>query len=313
MKFSTSVIFLASMASAAAMSVSNKVSTKAKLLRAARRVEGENNGEDMSYLANYSLKMISCDSEATITDADSGETEYSAVLFRLCPTTNGCDSESVKGCGAGHGDFIVGMNTFVNAFFEDQRDNMSWDDQFKVDEYAECRQYQQEKGGNNNNNNNNQNGENQAYWVGPTCLNKNDIALAVFEDETCSTKSETSFETISNGWTLPYEEGGLISITCLDCVQYNDNGESGIREMCQQVYQSTAYKCETSMEFYSYYGKNEEGCEATAALMPVTAKSGNGGKVFGWIVFIMVVAGLVGYVMWWRKKKAAGAADGIMS
>jgi hypothetical protein len=308
MKFSTSIVLLATMASAAAMSVTNKVSAKAKVLRASRRLDGnQQEEEEYGYLAKYNLKMVSCSPDTTVIDPETGDYEYSAVVFRLCPTESGCDSDTAKGCGAGYGDYVVGMNTFVNAFFEDQRDNMNWDDQFKVDEYAECREYEIEA------DEDGDDGNQVQYFIGPTCAESgNDIALAVFEDEGCATKSETAFETLSNGWTLPYEDGGLISVQCLDCIQYNDDGAYELREMCQQLYESTAYKCETNMEYYSYYGQNTQGCEQTAALMPITKKSGNGGKVFGWIIFMLVVAGLVGYVMWWRKKKAGGS-DGIMS
>ena len=72
--------------------------------------------------------------------------------------------------------------------------------------------------------------------------------------------------------------------------------------MCQQTYESAGYKCETGMEYYSYYGKNEQGCETISSLLPAKA-AGSGGKVFGWIVFILLVAGIGAYVVWWRKSK----------
>lgn len=307
MKLSSAIVLLASMASTAAMSVSKSHAAKAKVLRSARKLnqEEEEAEEEYSYLAKYSLKMVSCAAGTTVVDPDSGEYEYSAVVFRLCPTESGCSDDETKGCGAGYGDYVVGMNTFVNAYFEDQRDNMQWDDQFRVDEYAECREYEMEQG--------DDDGEQAQYWIGPTCTADGaDIGLAVFSDEGCSYASETTFEEISNGWTLPYEEGGLVSTSCIDCISYTDDGAYELREMCQEIYQSTAYKCESNMEYYSYYGQNVQGCDEVEVLMPITKGAGNGGKVFGWIVFFMVCIGLGGYVMWWRKKKA-GSADGIMS
>jgi hypothetical protein len=297
MKF-TAIAFLASLASTAAMTVT-KDAAKAKVLRAARRVENREEQEvDYSFLMDYSLKMISCAADATVTD-DQGALEYGAVLFRLCPTANGCNSDSLKGCGAGHGDFIVGMATFVEAFFEDQRDNMQWDDNFKVQDYMQCREYKAEG------QNKNDNGDQEQIYIGPSCIGGSDIGLGVFSDEGCITPSDVSFEDVSGGWTLPYSTGGLVSTECLDCTQANDDGTFEGRQMCSNLYAGTPYKCESSMATYSYYGQDTAGCEATAAMMPIVKKSGKGGKIFGWFVFVMVVAGLVGYVMWWRKSKSA--------
>jgi hypothetical protein len=102
---------------------------------------------------------------------------------------------------------------------------------------------------------------------------------------------------------LPYSTGGLVSTYCSSCSQYNDNGEAEIRELCEQSYENAALKCETNMEIYSYYGQNTGGCETIEAMFPAK-KSANGGKIFGYIVLAGVVMGLVGYIVWWRKKKA---------
>jgi hypothetical protein len=62
-------------------------------------------------------------------------------------------------------------------------------------------------------------------------------------------------------------------------------------------------KCEESMEIFSYYGQNVAGCETLSEMFPA-ARGGNGGKIFGYIVLASVAVGLVGYIVWWRKKKA---------
>lgn len=290
----------------ASLSISGK--NAAKVLSAARRLDQEANGDDAAaedeygYLTQYNLKMIGCKSGETVINPEDGEYEYNAIVFRLCPSDSGCDSDTSKGCSSGYGDYVVGLNTFVDAYFEDQKDNMQWDDQFQVNEYAQCGEYKVEDA--EDDANANQYADYQ-FWIGPSCTaDGDDVRLAVFEDEACTYESEVAFEALSNGWSLPYENGGMVSTYCQDCLEYDDNGDAGLREMCQEVYMNAAASCEEKMEYYSYYGQNVQGCEYVSSLMPAQAKkSGNGGKVFGWIVFFIIVIGLAGYIMWWRSSE----------
>jgi hypothetical protein len=305
MKLSTAFIALTTLASAAAKKIS--ADTAKKLVRSSRRVEENAQQEnDMSFLGYYDVKVVGCkrELEQPIVN-EQGQYEYEAVLLRLCPSEAGCDSSSSKGCKSGYGDMLVGLSTFVESYFEDQRDNMQWDDAFQVDKFAKCEQYKPEKG----------EGDDAANWdeytffIGPTCSEDGlGIKLELFTDEYCTQTSEIEFETISNGWALPYSEGGLVSTQCNACTEYNDNGELELREMCTRSYENAAMKCETGMEFYSYYGQNVEGCDTIAAAFPMKKSGGSGGKVFGWIVLVCVVAGLAGYIVWWRKKKASASA-----
>jgi len=313
MKLSTAFIALATLGSAAAKSITAK--TAAKLVRSARRLEDadaeeEAEEEEFAFLGNYNVKMVGCKQqlEQPIMNED-GEYEYSAVLLRLCPSADGCDSDLTQGCKNGHGDILVGLSTFVEAYFEDmnkqQEENANdgeeeEEEEFEVDRYAKCEEYNPDD----NADDGNQGAwENYQFYVGPTCTEDGlGLKLDLFTDEYCSQVSEIAFDAISNGWALPYSDGGLVSTNCNSCSEYNDDGELEIKEMCQKTYEDAALKCETGMEFYSYYGKNEQGCESIAAMFPT--KGGNGGKVFGWIVFVAVVLGLGFYVMWWRKKKA---------
>lgn len=295
MKFSTALLTLASIASVSAKSITGD-KAQSKVLRAARRLDGEEEeAGEYDYLAKYTLKLIGCNAGQTVINPDSGEYEYNAVVFRLCPTESGCDNDKTTGCDAGYGDFVVGLNTYVDAYFEDQADNMNWDDAFQVDEYAACKEYEME-------------GDDQyaaQYWIGPTCADDGvDVKLAVFDDEVCTYPSETEFETISNGWTLPYSTGGIVSTQCADCYYKNEDGDYELREMCENVYMQAAASCETNMEYFSQYGQNVQGCEYIVELMPVKASKTSAGKVFGWIIFVGVVGGAVGYTMWWRKSKS---------
>jgi len=305
MKFATTIL-VALMASASAMSPSS--SAGRNLLKKARKLEDaqQEEEEEYAFLGNYQLKMVSCTSGEKIRDPETGEYEPSAVTFRLCPKDD-CDATRATGCYSGHGDYVVGISTFVQAYFEDQRDNMNFDDNFKVDEYVECREYEQENDDGNDNA--------AVYYIGPDCTEDGkDIRLNLFYDDACSTVPEgVSFEDISNGWTMPYSTGGLVTSACQECSEYNDNGEYEIKEMCTGLYESSG-KCETNMETFHYYGKQEGSCEYIASLMPSMKGSGSGARAFGWVVFILVVVGAFSaYAMWWKKKKAAQASDGLMA
>jgi hypothetical protein len=305
MKFATTIFFGLLAASATALSPAQR-----NLIKNSRKLEDnqqeQEEEEEYAFLGKYQLKMVSCKAGEQIRDPETGEYDYNAVVYRLCPKDD-CDSERATGCYSGHGDYVVSLKNFVQAYFEDERDNMNFDDNFKVDEYVECREYEQE------NDDGNQNA--YPYYIGPGCTaDGKDIKLELYYDEACSqVPEEVTFSDISNGWTLPFSDGGLVSTNCISCSEYNDNGEYELKEMCMGLYES-AGKCETNMENYHYYGKQEGSCEYIAELMPSTKGSGSGARAFGWVVFILVVVGAFSaYAMWWKKKKAAQSSDGLMA
>lgn len=295
-------LLLASVASASAKTISG--ANVAKVLRNARRLEQNANAEEQAnefdFMAKYTLKLVGCKTGEEITNAENGAVEYGAAVFRLCPSESGCSNDKAGGCKKGYGDYVVSLNTFVDAYFEEQRDNMQWDDNFQVDRYAQCANYNAEKGDGNDDQN-----ANVEYFIGPTCTADGlDVRLALFEDNTCTTESKTSFETISNGWSLPFASGGMVSTSCTDCLEMNENGEYALRDMCMNLYQGAAYSCEEQMEYYSYLGKNVEGCDYVKSTLPKASQSKKGGKVFGWILFTLLIVGFGGYAVWWRKSKS---------
>lgn len=304
MKLSTAFVALTTVACAAAKTISSRAASK--LVRHSRRVEEEEQEEEeeeFAFLGNYDVKVVGCKSELEQPLVnEEGEYEYSAVLLRLCPSSDGCDSDTVEGCSSGYGEMLVGMSTFVEAYFEDQENEENGDDNFDIDKFAKCEEYNPDE----NADDANQGAwENYEFFVGPTCTEDGlDLKLELFTDEYCTQVSEISFDTVSNGWTLPFSSGGLVSTNCNSCTEYNDDGEAEIKEVCMNSYEDAALKCEEGMEYYSYYGQNTQGCESIAEMFP-QAKGGNGGKIFGWIVLALVIVGLVAYVVWWRKKKAA--------
>jgi len=291
-----------------------------KLVRAhARRVEDaeeEVEDEEYGFLGNYNVKVVGCKSnlEQPLVKED-GEYDYSAVLLRLCPSSgDGCDSETVEGCKDGYGEMLVPVSTFVEAYFEDQQrnqedENGNGDDDFEIDRLAGCEEYNPDE---NADDGNKGAWENYQFFIGATCTEDElDLKLELFTDEYCRQVSEIDFGTISNGWTLPYADGGLVSTNCNSCSEYNDNGELELKEMCMESYEQAAYKCEEKMEYYSYYGQNNQGCEMLAEMFPQKS-SMSAGKVFGWIIFFVLLFGIGGWMFWWRAKKAASnAASGI--
>jgi hypothetical protein len=280
----------------------------ARVMESARRLDqaaAEEN--EYAFLGNYNMKMITCNSAEVVVNQATGESEYGAIIFRLCPSTGECNDAAGKGCGAGYGDYIVGMNTFVQEYLEQKRDEMQVDDNFKVEQLGECRQFNADK---------DSEYADGVFYVGPACsADGTGIRVALFSDADCSILEETvTFEDISNGISLPYSEGGLISTSCESCYSVNDAGEAGLNEMCMGLYEQ-AGKCESKMETFHSAGKTETACEVINALVPKSKKSG-AGKVIGWLFFAMVVVGLAGFAFTAMKKKNTKEGDknfGLMS
>jgi hypothetical protein len=82
----------------------------------------ENNKQDYSWVANYSIKYQSCaslvqigDGEGNKNNNDGGGTMYTQnlVKFSLCPTAEGCDA-----CKTGEAQYVVNMADFIDAYTE---------------------------------------------------------------------------------------------------------------------------------------------------------------------------------------------------
>jgi hypothetical protein len=316
MKLSTAFLLVSTAASASAHAIRNP-SAKAKLLGKSRRLEDQQQAEEEAqqeeaeyqFLQNYSLKLIGCAAEQ-YTNPENGEVEYSSVVYRLCPSDE-CSDESATGCASGYGDFVVGINSFVDAWLEDKREDMenngNVDDQWDLNQFSECREYEADQDADE------EGGEDVVYYVGPTCSADGTIKIGFFSDYTCTTVPDgVTFEDISNGWSLPYEDGGLVTTYCESCAGYNDNGELELSEMCTQLYMGASSKCESKMEQYSQYGKDESGCEYITQSFPSTVakKGGKAGIVIMWIILAVLIAGglFFVYTKWWMKRKQGSAA-----
>jgi len=313
MKISAVILLAASAASASAATI-RSVSATSALLSKSRRLD--QNGDDQqqeqeySFLANYAIKLIGCSTGEIYKNPENGEAEYSSVIYRLCPADD-CNDDNTSGCSSGYGDYIVGINSFVEMWLEDKKENMQQDDAFNIDQFSECAEWEvdQDEDGNNN-------GNQQVWYVGPACGDeKTEIKLGFFSDYKCSQVPDgVSFEDISNGWSLPYSSSGLVTNACESCSGYNDNGEAEISEMCMRLYEN-AGKCETEMENVGYNGPDTSGCEYIQSLMPKS--SGGAGAAIGWTIFALVVVGVAayGYTKWWTKKKQGShlSSDGVLN
>jgi len=282
-----------------------RASAAKKVLSKARRMEENDQYDEDAWMADYKVKFVGCNADTNFKDQD-GNVEYGIAMFRLCPADS-CDDDARLGCSEGYGDYVVGLNSFVQGYMEGKEEEQGDDgNDFNLRDYAECREYEQEVDDDQANAD-----DAVAYFIGPACTEDgDDIKLQVYSDEDCKYESETDFEEIANGWTLPYSDGGLVSTYCDACYGANDNGEYEVSEYCKKNWEE-AGKCETNMATFSDNGQYENYCETVESVFP-KVKSGSAGKVFGWFVFILVVAGIAAYCMWWNKKKAS-SSDGVMA
>ena len=249
---------------------------------------------NVAYLTNYSLKFQGCHEITQWNGEADGEDDVRVstkrlVRFRLCPSGS-CQDESSAGCTSGYGDYVMDMNTFLEAYLQgveeekeyqcqiymekcdNQCGNMDDDacDQacltgygmsecyegedgaFDLQEYVQCAEWAGNDGGNDNGN---------AYYVGPYCSDQGgSIHLGLFTDETCTTFSSSDFYTMA-GYELPYSDQNLVQTDCMSCYENaddnNDNDADNVAEMCETMYQMSG-KCETNMN--NGYSSNEAAC-----------------------------------------------------
>eukprot|EP00970_Alexandrium_tamarense_P015944 scaffold5788_cov209-Alexandrium_tamarense.AAC.5 len=126
-------------APSASISASSKVGQS--IISKARRVE-ENNGEiDYTWVANMSLKFQGCYHSQVWNDEANGEDDVRIstqrlVRFRLCPSTS-CSMESAAGCSSGYGDYVIDMETYLQAYLEGVQQDQEYQCKYE-EEYGDC-------------------------------------------------------------------------------------------------------------------------------------------------------------------------------
>ena len=121
-----------------------------KLMSSARRVDQpdaqralEGNEEiDYTWVANYSLKFQGCHNipnwnEEADDEEDVRVSNTALVRFRLCPSDS-CSTESAYGCKSGYGDYVVSMNTYLQAYFQSVQQDREYNCQFAENYQCGC-------------------------------------------------------------------------------------------------------------------------------------------------------------------------------
>ncbi|KAL3759714.1 hypothetical protein ACHAWU_008208 [Discostella pseudostelligera] len=147
MKLATSIFATALGLSAAAMEVTPKAAISAtsrigqNVLSKARRLEDANAEISYTWVANMSLKFQGCYHTQTWNGEANGDEDVKIstqrlVRFRLCPSSS-CTMENAAGCSAGYGDYIIGMEEYLQAYFEAVEEDQKYSCEYEKN-YGDC-------------------------------------------------------------------------------------------------------------------------------------------------------------------------------
>ena len=113
------------------------------VLSKARRVEEQNDNEEISYtwVANMSLKFQGCYHTQTWNGEANGDEDVKIstqrlVRFRLCPSGS-CTMENPSGCKEGYGDYIIGMEDYLQAYTQAVQQDQEYSCQYEKN-YGDC-------------------------------------------------------------------------------------------------------------------------------------------------------------------------------
>lgn len=100
-----------------------------RVLSEARKLDQQNQNNEneeieFTWVADYSIKFQGCHHISQWNEDADGEDEPKIqtkrlVRFRLCPTSS-CTYENAGGCDSSYGDYIIDMDTFLAAYWEDK-------------------------------------------------------------------------------------------------------------------------------------------------------------------------------------------------
>jgi hypothetical protein len=113
------------------------------VLSKARRLEDANDNAEISYtwVANMSLKFQGCYHTQTWNGEANGDEDVKIstqrlVRFRLCPSGS-CTMENPSGCKEGYGDYIIGMEDYLQAYSQAVQQDQEYSCQYEKN-YGDC-------------------------------------------------------------------------------------------------------------------------------------------------------------------------------
>jgi len=143
MKLTLTTLAAAIGLSTAAPSISSNSNLGQKLLSSARRLDGYQEGEvDYTWVANYSLKFQGCHTTPQWNEDADGEddvklTNLNLVRFRLCPSDT-CATDSAYGCKSGYGDYVVSMDTYLQAYLDSVQQDQEYNCEYARSNECGC-------------------------------------------------------------------------------------------------------------------------------------------------------------------------------
>ncbi|KAL3810570.1 hypothetical protein ACHAXA_001183 [Cyclostephanos tholiformis] len=122
-------------------SISASSSMGQQILSRARKLEDDNAEIDYTWVANMSLKYQGCyHTQVWNGNVDASDdvrvSTQRLVRFRLCPSDS-CSMTNAAGCGAGYGDYVIGMETYLEAYLEAVQQDHEYNCEYEKN-YGKC-------------------------------------------------------------------------------------------------------------------------------------------------------------------------------
>ena len=278
--------------------------------------------------------------------------------FRLCPTDT-CNSKNARGCSKGYGDYIVDMDDFLASYLQNKEEvqesacdnylqyscncgdaddadscaqscyksagmdecieDQYYGNQFEVNNYLECAQYQPNENGRRLDGNAYYE-QDEEYYIGSYCAAQGgSVVLGMFTDDACtnfadSNGGRTTFYGLE-GTSLPYSDTSIVDTGCWSCEDEDaQGGNYGYdyaepKQVCTDVY-DVAGKCETNLYSSGNSNLNTNACSYMSGIQTVTTNgvintgAGSGNKVANGFIGVFAVSFiLLGSYTYYLKTK----------
>lgn len=138
MKLSLSVL---AAAVSSVVGISSESQVGKSLISSARRLNDEQE-IDFAWVSGYDIKYQGCHHIKQWNDEANGQDDVRIytkrlVRFRLCPSGS-CSDTSGAGCTSGYGDYIIDMDTFLEAFVEARRQDSEQACEHQLNYVCDC-------------------------------------------------------------------------------------------------------------------------------------------------------------------------------